>query len=152
MAEPTVSWHERAKAVRFPHAGVHRRALCRCRIGRDVRVDQSRHRQVLAQVAAGDAADIDRAVAAARAAFARASWARQPPAQRKNVLQQLRRADPRARGRAGAARDARHGQADRRFSLSVDIPAAAHCIRWYAEAVDKIYDEVAPTGPRRAGD
>ena len=33
-------------------------------------------------------------------------------------------------------------------SLSVDIPSAANCIRWYAEAVDKIYDEVAPTGPR----
>ncbi len=33
-------------------------------------------------------------------------------------------------------------------SLAVDIPAAANCIRWYAEAVDKIYDEVAPTGPR----
>ena len=24
---------------------------------------------------------------------------------------------------------------------------AANCIQWYAEAVDKIYDEVAPTGP-----
>jgi acyl-CoA reductase-like NAD-dependent aldehyde dehydrogenase len=33
-----------------------------------------------------------------------------------------------------------------RDSLSVDIPAAARCIQWYAEAVDKIYDEVAPTG------
>src|SRR5881394_2452538 len=32
-------------------------------------------------------------------------------------------------------------------SLAVDIPSAANCIRWYAEAVDKIYDEVAPTGP-----
>src|SRR4029079_7203697 len=32
-------------------------------------------------------------------------------------------------------------------SLSVDIPAAARCIEWYAEAIDKIYDEVAPTGP-----
>ena len=32
-------------------------------------------------------------------------------------------------------------------SLAVDIPAAARCIAWYAEAVDKVYDEVAPTGP-----
>jgi 4-guanidinobutyraldehyde dehydrogenase/NAD-dependent aldehyde dehydrogenase len=31
-------------------------------------------------------------------------------------------------------------------SLAVDIPATARCIAWYAEAVDKIYDEVAPTG------
>ena len=31
-------------------------------------------------------------------------------------------------------------------SLAVDIPATARCIQWYAEAIDKIYDEVAPTG------
>ena len=30
-------------------------------------------------------------------------------------------------------------------SLAVDIPSTANCIQWYAEAVDKIYDEVAPT-------
>ena len=34
-------------------------------------------------------------------------------------------------------------------SLKVDIPAAASCIAWYAEAIDKVYDEVAPTGARR---
>ena len=32
-------------------------------------------------------------------------------------------------------------------SMAVDIPSSANCIRWYGEAVDKIYDEVAPTGP-----
>ena len=30
-------------------------------------------------------------------------------------------------------------------SLKIDVPAAANCIAWYAEAVDKVYDEVAPT-------
>ncbi len=30
-------------------------------------------------------------------------------------------------------------------SLKVDVPAAANCIAWYAEAIDKVYDEVAPT-------
>ncbi len=36
-------------------------------------------------------------------------------------------------------------------SLSVDIPAdGATASRWYAEAIDKIYDEVAPTGARCA--
>jgi acyl-CoA reductase-like NAD-dependent aldehyde dehydrogenase len=34
-----------------------------------------------------------------------------------------------------------------RYALSVDVPAAARCIAWYAEAVDKLYDEIAPTGP-----
>src|SRR5438132_5619740 len=34
-----------------------------------------------------------------------------------------------------------------RDSRSVDVPLAAECIAYYGEAIDKIYDEVAPTGP-----
>jgi acyl-CoA reductase-like NAD-dependent aldehyde dehydrogenase len=29
----------------------------------------------------------------------------------------------------------------------VDVNSTSRCIAWYAEAIDKIYDEVAPTGP-----
>jgi len=32
-----------------------------------------------------------------------------------------------------------------KYSQSVDVPAAANCIRWYGEAIDKMYDEIAPT-------
>jgi gamma-glutamyl-gamma-aminobutyraldehyde dehydrogenase/4-guanidinobutyraldehyde dehydrogenase/NAD-dependent aldehyde dehydrogenase len=32
-----------------------------------------------------------------------------------------------------------------KYSKSVDVNAAANCLRWYGEAVDKIYDEIAPT-------
>ena len=31
------------------------------------------------------------------------------------------------------------------YALAVDVPATARTIAWYAEAVDKIYDEIAPT-------
>ncbi len=34
-----------------------------------------------------------------------------------------------------------------RDSMAVDVPAAARCIQWYAEAVDKVYDEIAPDRP-----
>jgi acyl-CoA reductase-like NAD-dependent aldehyde dehydrogenase len=34
-----------------------------------------------------------------------------------------------------------------RDSRGVDVPLAAECIAYYGEAIDKIYDEVAPTGP-----
>src|SRR3546814_2496099 len=30
-------------------------------------------------------------------------------------------------------------------STSIDAPATANCIQYYAEAIDKVYDEVAPT-------
>ena len=39
-----------------------------------------------------------------------------------------------------------------RHSLRDDIPGAARAIRWYAEALDQVYGEVAPTGSQRAGD
>jgi gamma-glutamyl-gamma-aminobutyraldehyde dehydrogenase/4-guanidinobutyraldehyde dehydrogenase/NAD-dependent aldehyde dehydrogenase len=32
-----------------------------------------------------------------------------------------------------------------KYSQSVDVGSAANCIRWYGEAVDKVYDEIAPT-------
>jgi gamma-glutamyl-gamma-aminobutyraldehyde dehydrogenase len=32
------------------------------------------------------------------------------------------------------------------YSMGVDVTATARCIAWYGEAVDKIYDEIAPTG------
>jgi acyl-CoA reductase-like NAD-dependent aldehyde dehydrogenase len=32
-----------------------------------------------------------------------------------------------------------------KYSRAVDVNSAANCIRWYGEAVDKIYDEIAPT-------
>src|SRR3546814_5431187 len=30
-------------------------------------------------------------------------------------------------------------------SISIEAPATANCIQYYAEAIDKVYDEVAPT-------
>ena len=29
---------------------------------------------------------------------------------------------------------------------NVDVPDARNCIAWYAEAIDKVYGEIAPTG------
>jgi acyl-CoA reductase-like NAD-dependent aldehyde dehydrogenase len=100
----------------------------------------------LGAVASGDQADIDRAVASARAAFLGGSWANMPPKARKKVL--IRLADLMLQHREELALletlDMGKPIGD---SMAVDIPSAANCIRWYGEAVDKIYDEVAPTGP-----
>jgi acyl-CoA reductase-like NAD-dependent aldehyde dehydrogenase len=101
--------------------------------------------QPLAQVAAGDTRDIDAAVAAARKAFESGSWAKQKPASRKKVLQKFAELILANHEELALLETLDTGKPIR-DSLSVDIPATAHCIQWYAEAVDKIYDEVAPTG------
>ena len=101
--------------------------------------------KVLTQVAAGDAEDVDRAVKAARAAFEDGRWRNMPPARRKKVL--LRWADLIEQHATELALletlDMGKPIGD---SSRIDIPAVATCIRWYGEAVDKMYDEIAPTG------
>ncbi|HEY9536490.1 MAG TPA: aldehyde dehydrogenase [Kiloniellaceae bacterium] len=101
--------------------------------------------KVLTQVAAGDKEDVDRAVKAARAAFEDGRWSRLAPAGRKKVM--LRWAELIEQHTTELALletlDMGKPIGD---SSRIDIPAVANCIRWYAEAVDKVYDEVAPTG------
>ena len=101
--------------------------------------------QILNAVAAGEQPDIDRAVASARNAFRKGVWAHQPPKARKKTLLKLAELMLAHRDELALLETLDTGKpiSD---SLSVDIPSAANCIRWYAEAVDKIYDEVAPTG------
>src|ERR1700722_9084785 len=99
---------------------------------------------VLAQVARGDGADIDRAVAAARRAFDDGGWAYADPAQRGQALIRLselilERAERLAQIES---RDTGHPISDAR---NVDVPGAARCFAWYGQAVDKVYGEIAPT-------
>jgi 4-guanidinobutyraldehyde dehydrogenase / NAD-dependent aldehyde dehydrogenase len=102
--------------------------------------------RVIASVAACDEEDVDRAVRGARAAFESGVWSRLAPKQRKRVLVKL----------AGLMREHRDELAlletldmgkPIRDSRGVDVPAASDCIAYYGEAIDKVYDEVAPTGP-----
>ena len=34
---------------------------------------------------------------------------------------------------------------------TIDLPETIHCIKWHAEAADKIYDQTAPTGDGAIG-
>ena len=103
--------------------------------------------RTLGTVARGAAADIDAAVAAARAAFEDGRWARQPPVARKRVLQDFARRVS-AAGEELALLETLDMGKPIRHALGVDVAATARTIGWYAEAVDKLYDEIAPTGPQ----
>ncbi len=101
---------------------------------------------VLAQVAACDVEDVDRAVLAARKSFDTGSWSRAAPGDRKAVL--LKLADLiRENLEEMALLDSLDMGKLITDAVTVDAPGSAHFFQWYAEAIDKIYDEVAPTGP-----
>ncbi|HYM27890.1 MAG TPA: aldehyde dehydrogenase family protein, partial [Steroidobacteraceae bacterium] len=97
-------------------------------------------------VARCDSADVEAAVAAARASFEGGAWRRMEPKDRKRVLRrfaELIRAD-RARLALLETRDVGKPIVN---SVEVDVANCADCIEYYAEFADKLYDEVAPTGP-----
>ncbi|MGH2953544.1 MAG: aldehyde dehydrogenase [Solirubrobacterales bacterium] len=101
--------------------------------------------QVVTEVAAGDSEDVDRAVGAARRAFAAGEWSRAEPAERKRVL--LRLAELiREHGEELALLDSLDMGKPAEDALGIDVPGAAGIFQWYAEAADKLYDEIAPTG------
>ncbi|HET6523099.1 aldehyde dehydrogenase [Sphingopyxis sp.] len=100
--------------------------------------------QEIASFAACNTADVDEAVAAARAAFEAGTWSREAPAERKRVL--LKFADL-LEGRLDdiAALDCLEGGKPITETREGDVAQTIACFRWYAELVDKIYDRVAPT-------
>lgn len=100
--------------------------------------------KVLTQVASGDVEDVDRAVASGRRAFESGVWAKMAPRDRKKVM--LAFADAiRAHGTELALLETLDMGKPIADSSSIDVPATAGCIQYYAEAIDKVYDEVAPT-------
>jgi acyl-CoA reductase-like NAD-dependent aldehyde dehydrogenase len=102
--------------------------------------------RTLTQVSAGDKEDVDRAVKAARAAFEKGVWSRIAGAERKKVL--LRLGDLMEKHATELALletlDTGKPISD---SSSIDVPLSIQCIRRHAEAIGKIYGEIAPIAP-----
>ncbi len=100
--------------------------------------------QRLAQVAACGTDEVNRAVRAARRAFEHGPWARMAPAERKRVL--LRLSDLLLAHREELALlDSLNMGKPVMDAYTIDVPGAAGVFAWYGEALDKVYDQVAPT-------
>lgn len=100
--------------------------------------------RVLTTVARCGQADVDAAVASGRAAFEDQRWRGLAPAARKRVM--IKFADLLlAHADELALMETRDMGKPIQYARGVDVNSAANCIRWYGEAVDKIYDEIAPT-------
>jgi 4-(gamma-glutamylamino)butanal dehydrogenase len=101
--------------------------------------------EVLAEVAACGPEDVDRAVRGARRAFESGSWSRLAPADRKRILFSFAAAIE-----ANLTELARLDAVDAGKPLAdcedLDVPDAVNTIRWYAEAIDKVFGRISPTG------
>lgn len=97
-------------------------------------------------VAECDASDVDAAVAAARRSFESGAWSRRTPTERKKVLLRLAELIERDFETIALLESLDMGKPVQ-VSFSYELPDLVEFVRWYAEAVDKLYDEVAPAGP-----
>ncbi|MFM0392531.1 aldehyde dehydrogenase [Paraburkholderia phytofirmans] len=106
--------------------------------------------KLLAKVADSGAADVDAAVAAARRAFDSGVWSGLNPRQRKAVLLRWAASIREHMDELALLEtlDAGKPIAD---TTSVDVPGAAYCVEWFAEAIDKIGGEVAPADHHLVG-
>lgn len=143
-AQPEPNWHDRVKTLSIRTKAFIGGRYVDAASGQTFDDVSPANGKLLARVAAGDTPDIDKAVAAARQAFKKGSWANLSPGKRKRVLQKFADLILANRDELALLETLDMGKpiSD---SQKVDIPAAAGAIRWYAEAIDKIYDEVAPT-------
>ncbi|WP_281826966.1 aldehyde dehydrogenase [Jannaschia rubra] len=98
----------------------------------------------LPDVALCDAGDVDRAVASGRRAFEAGVWSGTTPADRKRVMRCLANLIRTQRDEVALLETLDMGKpiGD---STSIDVRAVANCFDYYGAAIDKIYDEIAPT-------
>ncbi len=114
--------------------------------GRQLEVTSPIDGRILTRVARGTAEDMTAAIAAARAAFDDGRWSGQPPGARKKVL--MRWADLiEANALELAVLGVRDNGTEIAMALKAEPGSAAATIRYYAEALDKVYGEIAPTPP-----
>ena len=100
--------------------------------------------QKLTDVARCDKADVDRAVVAARTAFEDGRWAHLSPRQRKEALIRFADLIVECKNELALTETLDMGKPISN-ALNVDVAGAQNTIRWFGEAIDKVYDEVAPT-------
>ncbi|MCW8832355.1 MAG: aldehyde dehydrogenase [Colwellia sp.] len=104
----------------------------------------------LAEIALCAEAEANQAVTCARATFEHGDWSKAAPVKRKAIM--LKFADLiEQHGDELALLETLDMGKPISDALNVDIPGAVRSIRWSAEAIDKIYDEVAPTSENELG-
>ncbi|MGY5808735.1 aldehyde dehydrogenase [Rhizobium sp. LEGMi198b] len=94
--------------------------------------------------------DVDLAVKAARHAFEKGSWSKAAPAERKKVL--LKIAELIEKNALDlAVLGVRDNGTEISMALKAEPGSAAGTFRYYAEAIDKVYGEIAPTAENILG-
>ena len=101
--------------------------------------------KILAKIVRCEKADADIAVEAARNAFENGPWPKMSPAERKVILQRFATL---IEVHTDELAELEAIEAGKPISdcIEIDLPETVGTIRWHAEAADKIYDQLSPSG------
>lgn len=138
-------WQERASQISFDGRAFIDGEFCWALSGKTLPNFSPIDGFKLANVAACDYEDVERAVACARKAFEQKVWSGLPPKERKARMLKLAALIREHQDELALTEVMDMGKpiSD---ALAYDLPETISCYSWYAEAIDKVYDEIAPTG------
>ncbi len=98
---------------------------------------------VLTRIAACGVEDVDYAVKKAGQAFESGVWSKMAPVERKAIMIRLVKLMKRNRHELAVLESLESGKPIRDVA-TIDLPETMHCLAWYAEAADKLYDQMSP--------
>ncbi len=143
-SENTINWHTRAEALKIDGRAFINGKRANAADGQTFECFSPIDNRKLTDVASCKAADVDLAVSAARMAFNDRRWAGLSPKERKQTM--IRFADLIIANKEELALlETLDMGKPITASLNTDVNSAANSLRWFGEAIDKVYDEIAPT-------
>jgi len=139
----TTDFHQAAKALSFETRAFIDGKYVNAASGKTFATVNPATGRELAQVASCAAEDVGRAVSAARRAFEAGSWSRMAPRERKKILLKFADLIEANLGELALLETLDCGKpiSD---SNEVDLPDTIETLRWHAEAIDKLYDQMSP--------
>jgi len=137
-------WIELKNSLVIEHRSYINGEYCDAQSGQTLAVINPATDEKLTDIARCQSEDVDLAVKYARQAFQSGEWSSSAPSHRKAVLYKFADLIDQHRETLALLETLDTGKPIS-HSVSTDVPGAANSLRWYAEAIDKVYGEVAPT-------
>jgi gamma-glutamyl-gamma-aminobutyraldehyde dehydrogenase len=134
-----------AKAMTFPANSWINGKFTSAKSGETYETTNPATGEVLAKVASCGEEEVDYAVKKARQAFDAGVWSRMHPAERKDIMIKWVKRLKRERYELTALESLESGKPVRDIA-EIDLEETIHCLAWYAEAADKLFDKITPSG------
>ena len=106
--------------------------------------------KIINQISFAQQDDIDKAVTSAREAFNKGHWSNLPPGQRKKILLKFAQLIERDRLELSLLDTIDMGKTIN-DTYNADLPTSIDNIEWYAEIIDKLFDDISPSSKEFMG-